>query len=57
MYGRHYGEDRQSEDFLKIGSKIVQKIHCPSFFKMEGGYAVDETGINVVNLLTGLLNG
>jgi len=47
----------RSEDFLKIGSKIVQKIHCPCLFVMEGGYAVDEIGINVVNLLTGFLNG
>lgn len=47
----------KSEDFLKIGSNIAQKIHCPSLFIMEGGYAVDEIGINVVNLLTGFLNG
>jgi len=47
----------KSEDFLEIGSKIAHKIHCPSLFVMEGGYAVDEIGINVVNLLTGFLNG
>ena len=47
----------KSEDFLEIGSKIAQQIHCPSLFVMEGGYAVDEIGINVVNLLSGFLNG
>ena len=47
----------KSEHFLEIGSKIAQKINCPSLFIMEGGYAVDEIGINVVNLLTGFLNG
>jgi len=47
----------KSEHFLKIGSKIAKKIHCPCLFVMEGGYAVDEIGINVVNLLTGFLDG
>ena len=46
----------KSEHFLKIGSQIARKIHCPCLFAMEGGYAVDEIGINVVNLLTGFLN-
>ena len=46
----------KSEHFLEIGSKIAQKIHCPGIFIMEGGYAVDEIGINVVNLLSGFLN-
>ena len=47
----------KSEQFLRIGSKIAQKIHRPSLFIMEGGYAVEEIGINVVNLLSGFLNG
>ena len=46
----------KSEHFLEMGSKIAQQVHCPSLFIMEGGYAVDEIGINVVNLLTGFLN-
>ena len=46
----------KSEHFREMGSKIAQKVHCPSLFIMEGGYAVDEIGINVVNLLTGFLN-
>jgi len=31
-------------------------IGCPGIFIMEGGYAVDEIGINRVNLLSGFLN-
>ena len=46
----------EKEHFFKIGSKMTKKIHCPSLFVLEGGYAVDEIGINVVNLLTGFLN-
>ena len=45
-----------SERFLDIGSKIAQKSRCPCLFILEGGYAVDEIGINVVNLLSGFLN-
>jgi len=47
----------KSDHFLEIGSKIAQQFRGPSLFIMEGGYAVDEIGINVVNLLTGYLNG
>jgi hypothetical protein len=47
----------KSEHFLEIGAKIVNHIACSTLFVMEGGYAVDEIGINVVNLLTGFLNG
>jgi acetoin utilization deacetylase AcuC-like enzyme len=46
----------KSEHFLAIGSKIAQKIHCPCIFIMEGGYAVDKIGINVVNLLAAFLD-
>lgn len=46
----------KSERFLEIGSRIARKIDCPCLFVMEGGYAVDEIGINVVNLLSGYLN-
>jgi acetoin utilization deacetylase AcuC-like enzyme len=47
----------KTEHFLEIGSRIAQKVKCPSLFVMEGGYAVDEIGINVVKMLTGFLNG
>ena len=47
----------KSDQFHDIGSKIAKKSHCPSLFVMEGGYAVDEIGVNVVNLLAGFLDG
>jgi len=40
------------EDYPKIGARIA-KIGCPTLFVMEGGYAVEEIGINAVNVLTG----
>ena len=41
-----------SPDYLKIGSKIAA-LKLPTLFVMEGGYAVEEIGINAVNVLTG----
>ena len=46
----------KSKHFLDIGARIAQSADCPSLFIMEGGYAVDEIGVNVVNLLTGFLD-
>jgi acetoin utilization deacetylase AcuC-like enzyme len=45
----------KSEDYCKIGEKISQ-INKPTLFVMEGGYAVDDIGINVVNVLLGFEN-
>jgi len=45
------------DHFKTMGSRIAAKASCPVLFVMEGGYAVDEIGINVVNVLTGYLNG
>ncbi len=42
----------QSADFLRIGERIAQ-IGLPTAFVFEGGYAVGEIGINVVNVLEG----
>jgi acetoin utilization deacetylase AcuC-like enzyme len=42
----------QHEDFTKIGQRIAS-LKLPTHFVMEGGYAVDEIGINVVNTLSG----
>jgi len=42
--------------FPIMGSKIAEAIACPCLFIMEGGYAVDEIGINTVGLLTGYLD-
>jgi acetoin utilization deacetylase AcuC-like enzyme len=46
----------QSGDFLRIGERIAQ-LGLPTLFVMEGGYAVDEIGVNVVNVLAGFEGG
>ncbi len=46
----------KSEDFLKLGRTIAKDSRCPSLFVMEGGYAVEDIGTNVVNMLTGFLD-
>lgn len=42
----------KTEDYLKIG-ELIAKLKQPTLFVMEGGYAVDEIGINAVNVLMG----
>jgi acetoin utilization deacetylase AcuC-like enzyme len=42
----------QRDDFKKIGAGIAA-LGCPTLFVLEGGYAVDDLGVNVVNVLTG----
>ncbi len=42
----------QSADFLRIGERIGY-LGLPTAFVFEGGYAVEEIGINVVNVLEG----
>jgi acetoin utilization deacetylase AcuC-like enzyme len=41
-----------SDDFQRYGATIGQ-MKLPTLFIMEGGYAVDEIGINAVNVLQG----
>ncbi|WP_378949081.1 histone deacetylase family protein [Mesorhizobium sp. ANAO-SY3R2] len=41
-----------SADYPKIGERIA-RLGLPTLFVMEGGYAVDEIGINAVGVLTG----
>ena len=41
-----------SEDFLAVGERIA-RLGLPILFVMEGGYAVDEIGTNVANVLLG----
>ena len=41
-----------SEDYLRIGQRIAA-LGLKTLFVMEGGYAVEEIGINAVNVLTG----
>ena len=46
----------KSEDYTDYGQRLA-KLQLPTLFVMEGGYAVEEIGINTVNVLTGFLNG
>jgi acetoin utilization deacetylase AcuC-like enzyme len=41
-----------SADFIGLGKRLAQ-AGLPSVFLMEGGYAVDAIGVNVVNVLQG----
>jgi acetoin utilization deacetylase AcuC-like enzyme len=42
----------KSEDYTEIGCRI-EALGLTVHFVMEGGYAIDEVGVNTVNLLTG----
>jgi acetoin utilization deacetylase AcuC-like enzyme len=44
------------EDYPRIGARIA-RIGRPTLFVMEGGYAVEEIGINAVGVLTGFEGG
>lgn len=46
----------ESEDFSTYGARIA-KLGLPTLFVMEGGYAVEQIGINAVNVLTGFEGG
>lgn len=41
-----------SADYSDMGGRIAE-IGLPSLFVFEGGYAIDEIGVNAVNVLTG----
>ena len=45
-----------SPDYPKIGKRIAQ-LGLPTLFVMEGGYAVEEIGINAVGVLSGFEEG
>lgn len=45
-----------SPDYLAIGARIAA-LQAPTLFVMEGGYAVSDIGINVVNVLHGFEQG
>lgn len=45
----------QSDDYKRIGRDIAS-LKCPTLFVLEGGYAVEELGENVVNVLIGFLD-
>jgi acetoin utilization deacetylase AcuC-like enzyme len=42
----------RSEDFTTYG-RMIGTLKRPTLFVLEGGYAVSEVGVNVVNVLTG----
>ena len=42
----------KSDDFTRYG-EVLAKLGLPTLFVMEGGYAVEEIGINTVNVLDG----
>jgi acetoin utilization deacetylase AcuC-like enzyme len=42
----------KSEDYPRIGRRIA-RLGMPTLFVMEGGYAVEEIGVNAVGVLTG----
>ena len=42
----------KSDDFSDYGARIAA-LKLPTLFVMEGGYAVEEIGVNTVNVLTG----
>ncbi len=44
-----------SDDFTRYG-QAISKLKLPTLFVMEGGYAVEEIGINTRNVLTGFMN-
>ena len=46
----------QSADYLRIGERIAA-LGLPTAFVLEGGYAVAEIGVNVVNVLEGFETG
>ena len=45
-----------SEDFTRYGERLAA-LRRPTLFVMEGGYAVEEIGLNTVNVLSGFLGG
>lgn len=46
----------KSDDFYDYGKRIAQ-LGLPTLFVMEGGYAVEQIGINTVNVLAGFEQG
>jgi acetoin utilization deacetylase AcuC-like enzyme len=44
----------ESDDFADCGRRIA-RLGLPTVFLMEGGYAIEAVGINVVNVLEGFL--
>lgn len=45
----------EREDFLRVGERIAA-LALPTVYLLEGGYAIDDIGANVVNVLRGHLS-
>ena len=45
----------ESINFVNIGETLA-KLQTPTLFVMEGGYAIEDVGINATNVLTGFLS-
>jgi len=45
----------KSDDYLRIGAKVAS-LKKPTLFVMEGGYAIEQIGLNVMNVLLGFEN-
>lgn len=45
-----------ADDFPEIGARLA-RLRLPTHFVMEGGYAVDEIGVNTVGVLAGFEGG
>lgn len=46
----------KSDDYFKIG-RAIRRLDKPTLFVMEGGYAIQEIGVNTVNVLESFLQG
>ena len=46
----------ESDDFTTYGARIA-RLGLPTLFVMEGGYAVEQIGVNAVNVLQGFEGG
>jgi acetoin utilization deacetylase AcuC-like enzyme len=42
----------ENQDYLSLG-KCIASVNTPTLFVMEGGYMVDDIGVNAVNVLSG----
>lgn len=46
----------ESDDFLEVGRRLAG-LGLPTVFLLEGGYAVEEIGVNVAKVLSGFSLG
>ena len=42
----------ENDDYLRMG-EVIAGVGKPTLFVMEGGYMVDDIGVNAVNVLLG----